>query len=153
MQLDCETAQPGPQGQRGQMDPETLYRQLGRLLETVPQFPAFGDLNADQQRWLGRARALVNEVGDPMLIAIFEQQLPNMYTALRQDTLQQILQNLYNTLAAAELKAPASAQGAFIPARNSFDAFTAINKVLQSATADVLIVDPYLDEKIGRAHV
>ena len=55
---------------------------------------------------------------------------------------------LYQAMAAAELKVPASARGAFIPARNSFDAFAAITKVLQSATKDVLIVDPYMDETI-----
>src|ERR1044071_2583035 len=59
-----------------------------------------------------------------------------------------IMQNLFGALALAELKAPPSAQGAFIPARNSFDAFAAINKILQSATSDVLVVDPYLDETI-----
>jgi hypothetical protein len=49
-------------------------------------------------------------------------------------------------LAAAELRAPASAQGAFIPAGNAFDAFAAVSKVLQTATTDVLIIDPYMDE-------
>jgi len=55
---------------------------------------------------------------------------------------------LYKVLAGAELKAPAAAQGAFIPAGNRFDAFSAITKVLQSAKHDVFIVDPYLDETV-----
>jgi hypothetical protein len=53
---------------------------------------------------------------------------------------------LHKALAAAELRAPASAQGAFIPAKNSFDAFAALAKVLETATSDVLVVDPYQDE-------
>src|SRR5205814_5682968 len=34
----------------------------------------------------------------------------------------------------------------FIPAGNSFDAFAALSKVLQTAAQDVLMVDPYMDE-------
>jgi hypothetical protein len=50
-------------------------------------------------------------------------------------------------LAKAELKAPATAQGSFIPAGNVFDAMAAIGKILGGATRDVLIVDPYMDER------
>ena len=38
--------------------------------------------------------------------------------------------------------------GAFIPAGNTFDAFKAVRRVFEEAKADILIVDPYLDEKI-----
>lgn len=130
------------------MDPETLYRQLGRLIETRPDFPAHGDLTADQQQWLGRARALVRETGEVALITGFVQVMGPIYGPMRGDALPQLMQNLYDALAVAELKAPPSAQGAFIPAGNRFDAYNAINKLLQSANSDVLIVDPYLDETV-----
>ena len=39
------------------------------------------------------------------------------------------------------------AQGAFIPAGNAFDALAALSKVLRLAATDLLIVDPYMDEK------
>ena len=54
---------------------------------------------------------------------------------------------LRRALAVAEMRAPVSAQGAFIAAGNSFDAFAAVGKVLATATGDILIIDPYLDEK------
>jgi hypothetical protein len=54
---------------------------------------------------------------------------------------------VHRALAKAELKAPAAAQGSFIPAGNAFDALSAIGKILGRATRDVLIVDPYMDEK------
>jgi hypothetical protein len=127
------------------MDPETLYRQLGRLIETVPDFLPFGDLTAEQQRWLGRARALIRETNDIALTAGFTHVIGQFHGPQRADMLPMLMQNLFDALAVAELKAPPSAQGAFIPAKNSFDAFAAINKILQSATSDVLIVDPYLD--------
>jgi hypothetical protein len=38
-------------------------------------------------------------------------------------------------------------QGAFISAGNPFDAFAAFAKVLSMATNDILMIDPYMDEK------
>jgi hypothetical protein len=54
---------------------------------------------------------------------------------------------VYRALAAAASRPPASVQGAFILAGNVFDALAAIGKVLACATRDVLIVDPYMDER------
>ena len=42
---------------------------------------------------------------------------------------------------------PIASDGAFIGAGNVLDAFAAIGSVLESAKTDVLIVDPYMDEK------
>jgi hypothetical protein len=54
---------------------------------------------------------------------------------------------LYRALAVAELNAPASVQGTFLPVGNAFDALVTVRKALQSATNSILIVDPYLDVK------
>ena len=54
---------------------------------------------------------------------------------------------IYRALARAELNAPASVKDSFIPVGNDFDAMRAIAKVLQAATNNFLIVDPYMDEK------
>jgi hypothetical protein len=43
---------------------------------------------------------------------------------------------------------PASLAGTFVPAGNTFDAMAAAAKIFALAKADLLIVDPYLDEKI-----
>ena len=55
---------------------------------------------------------------------------------------------LYEALAVVELELPADAQGAFIPAGNVFDALVAVTKIFATAKKDLLVVDPYLDEKI-----
>jgi hypothetical protein len=54
----------------------------------------------------------------------------------------------YRALAALETMMPAPFEGAFIPAGNTFDAMTAVTKIFARAKAELLIVDPYLDEKI-----
>jgi hypothetical protein len=130
------------------LNPETLYRQLGRLIETAPDFSGHAPLNSDQFVWLGRARALVVASDDLVLRAEFDLPAKGMQGPLRADALKAIMLVLYSALAYAELKAPPGAQGAFIPAGNRFDAFAALTKVLQTATADVLIVDPYMDETV-----
>ena len=60
---------------------------------------------------------------------------------------QGIMSILYRALAAAELNAPVPLSGSFISAGNALDAMAAIGKVLGTAKRDVLIVDPYADEK------
>jgi hypothetical protein len=42
---------------------------------------------------------------------------------------------------------PVAGDGAFIGAGDVLDAYTAIGKILKTAKVDVLIVDPYMDEK------
>jgi hypothetical protein len=42
---------------------------------------------------------------------------------------------------------PTTKTGSFIPAGNTFDAFKAVQRVFEGAKTDILIVDPYLDEK------
>lgn len=127
-------------------DFENLYRQLGRLVETMPSFEGVGQLLTEQHQWIGRADALIGAGGD-----IFEQShwrtaVERLQTAARPSAAEKMRVVLYRVLAAAELKAPAGVGGAFIPVGNTFDAFTAISKLLQTATKDVLIVDPYMDE-------
>ena len=97
------------------MDPESLYRQLGRLLETMPDFFSGQAWSADTHKWVGRADALIMQSGDVRdqaawrtAIMLFDQ---NSHSAASQ-----ITTVLYRVLAAAELKAPPSVRGAFIPA-------------------------------------
>jgi hypothetical protein len=131
------------------MDPEALYVQLGRLVETIQ------DLDLDEyqlpsttQRWLGRAAALIAEVGDISDLDLFRTAVRDLTGMTTRDRAgQDIALILYRALAIAEVRAPVSAQGTFILAGNSFDAFAAMGKVLGTATRDILIVDPYLDEK------
>jgi hypothetical protein len=130
------------------MDPEALYIQLGRLVETMPELDDGNPMSSTTQQWLGRAAALIAEAGDFSDTALFRTAVGGLTSGLvRYKAAQEIPLLLHRALAVAELRAPLSAQGTFIPAGNSFDAFAAVGKVLAPATGDVLIVDPYLDEK------
>ena len=133
------------------MDAQALYTQLGVLVQTMPNLAVSGPYPPDTLKWLGDADALVVELGDIGLAATFraavEQGLPMEDLLYRESFASKVASYVYRALAIAEKRAPATAQGAFIPAGNVFDVMAAIGKVLNPATAEVLIVDPYMDEK------
>lgn len=126
---------------------ENLYRQLGRLIETMPDLKTCDLTSAETNQWLGRAYALVNashDVGDAIQ---FKRDIDNFQSEIfRSTAVLSIHQIIYRALAKAELAAPAGSDGTFIPVGNSFDAFSAVSKILTNAKKDVFIIDPYMDE-------
>lgn len=138
------------------IDAETLYMRIGHLIETMPDL-ANAPLNADTYKWLGDAYALTKASGD-IMASIELKSARDIYTLNLgqgggsipkvQNSISKIHSILYQILAVVELKTPAASQGSFIPAGSFFDAMAVISKVLNRAKSDVLIVDPYLDEKV-----
>ena len=128
------------------LTPEALYLQLGSLVAEMPDLTS-GPITPEMNRWLGRAAALVELTGDlanTVNLKVTSQSLDGVHRARNAQTIAAIV---HQALAKAELMAPASSQGAFIAAGHTFDAFAAVGKVLGTATTDVLIVDPWADEK------
>ena len=72
--------------------------------------------------------------------------MDDLGTSRHCDVVHRIKAISYRTFALAEMEAPAGARGAFIPVGDSFDAFAALSKVLRTATKDVMIIDPYMEE-------
>jgi len=126
-------------------DPETLYRQLGRLIEMMPDLTQ-APVPPEVHLWLARAYALVNEVRNLADPSIFPVTVSNLGTTDRFNAAHQIKAIVYRAFAVAEMKAPVGTSGAFIPVGDYFDAFAALSKILQTATMDVMIIDPYMDE-------
>jgi hypothetical protein len=131
------------------MDPEVLYMELGELVRTMPNLEVYGELPPETQRWLARAYVLIKAAEVDMDDEVaFKLASESVYlTAPREISAASIRMIVHRALALAESRAPASARGAFIGMGNVFDAMAAIGKVLAAASRDVLIVDPYMDEK------
>lgn len=129
------------------MDPQALYVELGRLVAEMPDLSHQRPLSTEEMRWLGRASALVKQVGDHLDTAQLTVAVQNVNSPARASVAKDIAVILHRALAKAELKAPITDRGAFIPAGNAFDAMAAVGRVLGAAERDVLIVDPYLDDK------
>lgn len=128
-------------------NPETLYRQIGRLIEVMPDLTK-KPLPQEAHLWVARAYALVKEVGnghgfDAISFASASNALESV---LSDNAAHEIKTIIYRAFAIAEQMAPIGVSGAFIPVGDSFDAFAALSKVLQTATKDVLIIDPFMDE-------
>ena len=133
------------------LTPEALYLQLGSLVAEMPDL-ANGPITPEMNRWLGRATTLAEMVlsaaGDMADVAILRVAANGLGGAARDFNAQTITAIIHRALARAELNAPATSQGVFIAAGSTFDAFAAVGKALGEAKTDVLMVDPYADEKV-----
>jgi hypothetical protein len=88
------------------------------------------------------------EVGDVVDIDLFKAAVSSLTNnRLRWGAQKDIPLIVYRALGVAEMRAPIAVRGAFIPAGNAFDAFAAVGKILAVAARDIMIVDPYMDEK------
>jgi hypothetical protein len=131
------------------MSAEALYVQLGHLIQTMPDLTAKGPFPVEALRWLGKAQALVVDAeGVPAEYEFnhWRNQLDNY--SFRPASAERIASLIYRALATVELEVPASFVGTFIPAGNTFDAMAATTKIFTLARTELLIVDPYMDEKI-----
>jgi hypothetical protein len=140
---------PVPSNLLRKMSAEALYMQLGRLIEEMPDLKATGPVSHETLRWLGRANALVT-AAEGYVAEIEFQQHRNTWEQLpyRQAGAERIMGALYRALGTVETELPGSFSGAFIPAGNVFDAMAAVGRIFASAKTKLLIVDPYLDEKM-----
>jgi hypothetical protein len=137
------------------MDPESLYRQLGQLVaETPNDLVGPEPISAETHRWLGRAAALIGasatmkDPGTMMEHISFKTSSDGLVGIVREHNAHQVVAILHRALARAELNAPVTARGAFIPVGATFDVFQAISKVVSAAMKDVLIVDAYMDATV-----
>lgn len=128
------------------MSPEEIYVSLGRLAANPAKLYT-RRIGQDAQLWLGRLYACTLE----LRLVVEAAQLSVLTTKLTgqgdANLEQQVFAIMYRALAVAEARAPSAVSGMFINAGNSFDAMTAVGKVLTSATSSIRIVDPYMDEK------
>lgn len=148
--FDQSTLACGMEVQLMTMDPASIYAQLSRLAEDMPDFTAPGRVSNDSLRWLGRVNALLDEMGlmvDSAGLTVATKGVQSYNMGIVHDAIAQIRSVLYRALGTAELRLPAGTQGAFLPAGNVFEAFAVVGKVLRSAKRDLLIVDPYMDER------
>jgi hypothetical protein len=132
------------------MDPTEALRRLQVLVQSQPNLRALneeGSCPSETLKWLGELHAVVRamkRVGDEVPLQAAVDKLVRSQGSRGSEEIRTVL---YRALAAAELEAPASEQGAFIAAGAELDAYAAISKVLSAAKSSLLVVDPYMDGK------
>lgn len=131
------------------IDPEARYRQFGHLIATFPKdLVGPGPLSSATFIWLAQVSALLGTFSLSADQALFTSAVDHLMNVNRDSNAHQIAAIAYRGLAKAELAAPTAVQGAFIPVASPFDVFQAINKIFQTATMDIVVIDPYMDEKV-----
>jgi hypothetical protein len=131
------------------IDPADLYARLGELLGTMPDLDAPGEIPAETHRWLAQAYALVEASGltlDAIQLKFATECL--LRPAGYEGQAAIIRSIMHRAVAVLELNTPPAARGIFIAAGNVHDAMVRIGNVLKQAKSDVLIVDPYVNEKL-----
>jgi hypothetical protein len=133
------------------MEAQALYVRLGHLIANVPAGLADGDLNTERLQWLAMAYTLVSKLNLTFDAAEIKYESARLHRSFspetRENAVTAIVAAVHRALAVAELAAPVTAQGAFIPAGNPFDAHGAFAKVLGGVKSEFLLVDPYMDDK------
>ena len=130
------------------LDSQAIYVQLGRLVEQMPELGS-GPPTQEVQIWLGRLHAILTQTESLSDIVNLNIATKNLINAgMKHKSAHDIKSIAYRALYTAELNAPVSDQGTFIAVGNVFNAMVAIAKILSSAQTDVLIIDPYMDEKV-----
>lgn len=128
---------------RPNISPEQLMALVQALILEVPSFPYEGTLNEADLKWLSRAETLIEASG--ATTDLMEFRLARKFLNTMQHSRTSLLLPLHNVYSRAELSAPASAQGAFIPPGDTWKGYAAIIKLVQRPCEDLVIIDPYVN--------
>jgi hypothetical protein len=125
--------------------PDALYYQLGSLVAEMPDLAA--PPTVETHRWIALALELVDIAGglaDTLQLRVATENLDGI---LRERNAQLIRAIVQRALAKAELDVAPERQGSFIVTNSAFDTFSAARRLLGTARAEVLLVDPEGDAK------
>lgn len=128
---------------RAGLTPEQLLALTETLIREAPAFDPEANTSDADRRWLGKAEAIL-EACDSIIHSIEFRAARNKLGTIFHDR-NALLAPLHTTYARLELLAPATAQGAFIPAGDTWNGYAAIVRLVQRQCEDLLVVDPYLD--------
>jgi hypothetical protein len=129
------------------LTPEEVYFRLGTLISDQPDLAA-GPTTPEMKAWLRRAAELVPSTVGLSDAIQFKMAIENLDGLLRARHARTIAAIVQRALAKAELEVPSESRGAFVTASNAFDIFSAVRRILNTAEADVLLVDLHADATV-----
>jgi hypothetical protein len=129
------------------LTPEEVYFQLGTLIAEQPDLAA-GPTTPEMKAWLRRAAELVQSTVGLSDAIQFKMAIENLDGLLRARHARTIAAIVHRALAKAEVEVPSESRGAFVTASNAFDIFAAVRRILNTAEADVLLVDLHADATV-----
>jgi len=130
-------------------NPEVLVLKLRQLITSMPDL-ATRPLKSEAVAWLAQGSVLVDQTyaGEVSVEPIsFVAEMDLLSQRMPMHPTGRLINILHRALAKAEAATPVPA-GGFIAKGAAFDAFQVIGQVLSQAKSDILVVDPYMDEKV-----
>jgi hypothetical protein len=126
------------------------------LIRTMPERATMRHDLEQNDRWLGRAAALVNrwDAAQGMRFQLLMTQFHGVQAREAGEAFRGVVAVINQ--ARADLRLEAGQMSVALPAGGVFDYFDEVRKIVETATQDVLFVDPYLDaEFVSRylAHI
>ena len=129
------------------MSPTEILTRLKALLETAPDFSVYTPTSRDHQQWLGESHTLVEAV-DRYEAMHFSTAINSLTsTFFRDNSVNTIMTTLHKIISRLEVAAPAATKQVFGPGA-TYDFMKELRRLLSTANAEALIVDPYLDDEI-----
>jgi hypothetical protein len=128
------------------LTPEEAHFQLGKLVVELPDLE--GANTSETDAWLHSAVGLVHQTAGLADVIQFRIATDNLSGPFRRRHAQMITDILKRLFAKSELAVPAELRGAVVTAKNAFDIFTAVRRVLGMAQTDVLLVDTKADATV-----
>ena len=130
---------------RKPLPPEQLIALLEAAIRDAPPFVYQEKLTDSDIRWLGRADALLEASG--AITALVNFRAARQSLGHYRHSRNQLLIPLHDAYSKMELLVPAALQGAFIPGGDTWNGYAAIVKIMQIECDDLLVVDPYEDQR------
>ena len=129
------------------MEKPALLAELKAMANSVPDFSTYSPTSRSHLEWLGRTHALV-AMWDRLEAISFRMSADSLTGAFFHDqSINKILGILHRAIAGLEIKVPELPAQAYGPGA-VYDFLKNLRELLGSATTELLIVDPYLDDQV-----
>jgi hypothetical protein len=135
------------------MDQVALLAELRAVANNVPNFDAFTATSRVHHEWLGKVSALMGLWNDREAGSVRTSITMIGYEVAREMGIAGVMTNLHRAIADLELRLPRTAADHVFGPGAVYDFFKTLRDLLASATQSILIVDPYLDDKIFDAYL
>ena len=139
------------------MKPNEALSRFTTLLHNPPDLDSLRGGSPDCEDWVAKADALLSVVTqqltyDTSALAEFRIELERVrhstVDSWRQTSKNRVFHLLKRNMERVKLAVDPSHDGSFIPVGSDFDAYTEIARIAATANTDLIIVDPYMDDKI-----
>jgi hypothetical protein len=133
------------------MEPKVLLAELRTLADTMPDFGAFKAWSREHHEWTAKTAALIHlwdqTEGERVTKGIRED-LGSTFSSYHNMAISRMVSALHRAIKTLELSGVAQQGGLMFGPGAVYDFFKALNDLLSSATKNVFVIDPYLDDEV-----